>query len=211
MITNRFNKTVVIPTKVVSGKFQYFYGGPLPKLRDGTIFDLVVPEQAIEDKTFLGVIENSHFEELLSKDKTIYAAVSSSQVPTNLRDSAFSMGSLNLDPVIASFFNDARFVKIVLDEPLYLQLRGTKQGRLKPVKCTIPDLNEKAISLNHAYRLVSEAFEPQRISHVGNVFQKMLFIDSNKRCFLLDDLRSDFEAKYEHSLEPTRSQEAEGN
>lgn len=201
---------MVIPAKLISGEFQYFYGGPLPKIRDGTIIDLVVPEHAIEDKTVLGVLENRHFEELLPKGVTLYAAVSQSQVPTDLKGRALSMDSLNLDPVTTSLFNDELFVEIELDEPLCIQLRGTKKGRLKPVKCTIPALKKKAVSLNHAYRQISEAFEPQRISHVGNVFQKMLFTDSNKRCFLLDDLRSYLEAKYEHNLEPTRSQEAEG-
>ena len=66
---------------------------------------------------------------------------------------------------------------------LRLTLRGTKKPQLLSVKCDIPALGKVANSLNHAYSLISEAYEIERISHIGNVFetvQKFVsIIDSN--------------------------------
>lgn len=200
---DRYDKTVVIPAKYVNGKFQYFYGGYLPEFQDGTIIDLVVPEYAIKDTDFLKVLNTGHSEVLLPKGETIYAAVSSRQIPERLRNLSLSIKSLiqgSVSTVIASLFPDSLFVEILLDEPLYLELRGTKHGRLKPVKCSIPSLKKEARSLNHAYYLISEIFEPDRISHAGSVFQKMMYIDSRTHCSTLDDLRNDLEARYEHIL-----------
>lgn len=151
MRPNRFDRTVVIPVRVVNGFFQYFYGGALPRLKERTIFDMIVPEWAIEDANFIKLLNVSHYKELLPKGAHIFAAVSPSQVPEDLRISALLLHSiikLNASPVIASMFPDSRFVEIVLEESLSLQLRGSKHGRLKPTKCTIPSLKKQAQSLN---------------------------------------------------------------
>ena len=78
----------------------------------------------------------------------------------------------------------------LLGGSLGIGLKGSKLGRLGPVKCIIPSLKEpRAESLNHAYRLVSEAFEPERISHAGNVFKKVVYVDLDGNCRSLEDLR----------------------
>lgn len=192
MRVDRYDKTVKIPARVVGGGFEYFYGGPLPELRDGTILDFSVPESAIEDTAFLKVLKTGTYEEILPKGAKVYAAVSSRHIPPALSNKTLSLKNYLLP--------DELFVEIVLEEPLKLQLRGTKPGRLKAAKCVIPTLNKKALSLNHAYRLISEAFEPDRISHSGNVFQKMMYIVPDKGCRLLDDLRGLFEASHEVGL-----------
>ena len=47
------NKTVSIPIRYANGKIEYFYGGKLPKLKDGVIGELILPAYAVEDKKFL--------------------------------------------------------------------------------------------------------------------------------------------------------------
>lgn len=196
-------KTVLVPTKIVNGNFYYLQGGELPKFRDGTIIDLIVPKDAIEDKTFLNKLESNDTAELLPKGLTVYASVSSSGIPQDLRDAACSMSFLlkgRIDTLVASLVPNTLFVEIMLEGPLSLQLRGTKHGRLKLVKCWIPSLNKEARSLNHAYFLISDKFEPQRYSHVGNVFQQIWYINSDKQFFPLEKLRTDVEERYEATL-----------
>lgn len=206
MRPDRFEKTVVIPLRVVKRQLHYLYGGPLPNLPDGTRCDLIVPLYAIEDKAFLAQLEASHVEDLLPQDANILAAVSSAQMPGHLTNRALSLkevcqhaGRRSTERVswdLTTQYPDSVFVQVVLKEPLRLELRGTKHGRLLPVRCAIPALEGKeAISLNHAYRLISEEFEPKRISHAGNVFHKMVYLD-HQGCFSsLDQLRAKFESQ----------------
>ena len=206
MRLNRDDKTVVIPVKWVKGEFQYFYSGKMPKLREGTIGDLVVPAEAVDDKEFLSQLSRAHdSQDLLPRDTTVYAAVSTQRIPKDLADIAKSGSSLfrgRLSSVTAAQFQDYLFVEIVLEEPLWIQLRGTKSGRLKPAKCRIPSLNMKAQSLNHAYQLISEAFEPQRMSHTGNVFDKILVAHPDgSDGVTLDSLRSTREARHASTLD----------
>lgn len=56
-----------------------------------------------------------------------------------------------------------------------LHLKGDKEPSLEDCKCRIPVLNADARSLNHAYTLLSTAFETHRISHSGNVFTHVFF------------------------------------
>jgi hypothetical protein len=202
---NRLGRTVVIPTRVVNGSLEYFYGGPLPKLRDGTVFDMIVPEWAIEDKSFLPMLQRHHYDVLLRDSSVVYCAVALDQVPEPLKKSTLTLESLVKGKVSArvpSMFPGKGFVPINLMERLELELRGTKLGRLKSAKCIIPALGQEAHSLNHAYRLISESFEPVRISHSGNVFNEMLYVDGKGQCFRLGELRDTLQSCYEGDLRP---------
>lgn len=65
----------------------------------------------------------------------------------------------------------------ILQTDLYLRMRGTRAPTLEGCGCFIPALEECARSVNRAYTLISTAFEPRRISHVANVFSKVLYED----------------------------------
>lgn len=68
---------------------------------------------------------------------------------------------------------------ILLEEQQILQ-RGTKTAKLLPCKCNIPSLHQEARSINHAYTLISQAFEPDRSSHTGNAFTKVFYFDNRR-------------------------------
>ncbi len=65
---------------------------------------------------------------------------------------------------------DRAFVAIYLEEPLKLRMSLGQRAELGPVHCVIPDIEVAADSLNEAYTRISEAFEPARRAHTGNVF-----------------------------------------
>ncbi len=90
-----------------------------------------------------------------------------------------------------------KLVEIRLHMTLILKLRGTKPPSLLDCECEIPSLRETdenfepAESLNHAYRLISTAFEPHRRSFGGSVFLKILIPPQaeNDKWTRLGDLR----------------------
>lgn len=48
---------------------------------------------------------------------------------------------------------------------------------------------QTAVSLNHAFTLLSERYEKHRLSHTGNVYERFFYEESDKRWYPLDDLR----------------------
>jgi len=90
-------------------------------------------------------------------------------------------------------------VEVQLQEVLKLRLRGSKTPALCACKCKIPCLEDtEAVSLNHAYTLISSHFETKRISHSGNVFQLGWWHnEKQKKWISLDDLRTARQAEHE--------------
>jgi hypothetical protein len=72
---------------------------------------------------------------------------------------------------------------------LKLQVRGDQEARLCPCVCAIPSLDKKAQSLNHAFTLISEAYETLRRSHSGNVFERVYAQDKTNKWVSLDEIR----------------------
>lgn len=68
------------------------------------------------------------------------------------------------------------FIEIILDAPQIITLRGAKKGRLKDCPIYIPALlDNSAKSINHAYKIIVQKFEPWRRSTTANVFQKVFY------------------------------------
>jgi hypothetical protein len=57
-----------------------------------------------------------------------------------------------------------------------------------------------AISLNHAFTMLSKAYEKHRISNTGNVYSRVFYQDRNKHWYPLDDLRTGVQAEGERKL-----------
>lgn len=55
MFLGKDAKTVKIPVRIVNGQVKYFYGGNLPKIKDGIIGELILPEYGIVDDLFLEI------------------------------------------------------------------------------------------------------------------------------------------------------------
>ena len=92
---------------------------------------------------------------------------------------------------------DGGFIEIALQQPQGLKLRGKKKALMLPCRVEIPALPEEpAASINHACTLISESFEPWRLSHTGNVFFKVYVQDvSSGEWLSLDALRKRAEAR----------------
>jgi hypothetical protein len=65
---------------------------------------------------------------------------------------------------------------ITLLQPLALAAPDARRARLESARCWIPALEREAASVNEAYSLLSQHFEPDRRSHTANVFHSVYFV-----------------------------------
>jgi hypothetical protein len=185
-------RTARVPFRVVDGQLMYFYGGPLPSLRDGAMGDLVLPASAIVLDDVRKKLLREAVVPLLAASTLLLVRISNKSIPPALATRCHEQTLVG--------GGRTHCVRVVLKEPLSIRWRGTKLGSLEPAKCDIPVLpRRKAESLNHAYRLVSEAFEPHRRSHSANVFQEVFYQAGSRWC-PLEELRGIAESDLESSL-----------
>ena len=183
-------KVIRIPVRVgKNGKIEYFYGGTLPVLMEGTIGDLVVPAWSIAEEKEAFRLQQEHIVPLLPSGSIVRLVVDHRHTPDDLRG--------HLKKGIQRGSRNPMGVEVILQEKLMLRLRGTKPATLQDATCCVPSLKQEAKSLNHAYHLVSEKFEPQRRSHSANVFRVGYYVDSKDRWISLDRLRNTAEASVE--------------
>ena len=184
-------KKVMIPIQVRNGKICYFYGEELPRIMDGAIGDLILDVAMVEDPEKVKVFQFEKEVTLFNKDTKLMFGISNKSIPKDRVGQATT-----LKKVIAPVYN--HYVAVVLQEELKLKLKGTKKAALVKCKCNIPALEKDASSLNHAYTLLSREFEPDRISHGGNVFLNCYYYDEDNFWRNLDDKRETHMASFEY-------------
>lgn len=189
-------KTVRIPVRILThGRIDYLHGGPLPKMKEGTIGDLVVPERSITEKEDVYRLQQEKLVQFLPSGSVVKFAVNGRHAPAELKQ--------HLEDIATLGMKKSHAVPVILDKmALALRLRGTKLATLERVTCWIPSLEIRAQSLNHAYRLISEQFEPRRISHTGNVFE-LGYCKPFDRWVSLDALRKTITARSEMQFSRT--------
>lgn len=170
---DQYEKTIHIPFCIRAGRIEPLDGVPLPRLREGTVGHITISADAFEKEE-----ETTRFEGearaagLPAGTELLFNMMSRLGWPNHLAEHA---RSLTLNEV--SGWLRGRYVSATLLDPLEIQLRGTKKPVLRPARCRIPSIGKEANSINHAYTLISEQFEPERMSHTANVFQKVFFRD----------------------------------
>jgi hypothetical protein len=194
VIPDPYAKTTLVPVKVINGKLQFFYGGEIPKLKEGTICDLIVSSYAIEDERELALLGRERVESFIEDGNSLMAQV----YVKNANDlDQELMRSLKKVPCKLASLSTSRFVEIKLSEDLNIKLRSIKKAELLDCECKIPSLPHlEPKSINHAYTLISQNYEKHRRSHAGNVFDKVFYHD-DELWRPLADLRDSFEARNE--------------
>lgn len=165
MIPDPFGKTVKIPIKIVNGSPCLELGERLPELEDGTLGDLIVPAYAFKNQKDFAKFMEEESVFFLKNGTILVAQIDSRYVPKELEKSVLYDCKGMCGPG----------VEFVLCEEQEIRTRGTKNAALKKCECRIPALEKTALSINHAYSLISQAYEAHRISHTGNVFAKVFF------------------------------------
>lgn len=191
---------VRVPVRVTdTGNLEFFYGGPMPKLRVGTVADLVVPAYAIENTYQLELLQRIDELEALPKGTPLAVMVSVRSLPKLRQDRRTHV--VQLEGNHPSHLSGEHWVRATLQEPLKVCIRGAQVAELSACRVCIPALERTADSVNEAYTRISEVFEPQRRSHTGNVFAKVCYWDKLRGCWrLLGDRRDELLGEAEQTL-----------
>jgi hypothetical protein len=189
-IPNQFHRRMAhLPVRIVDGEIRFLYGQERLHLKDGAVGTLVIAEQAVHNKGVSELFSRREEEKVLGAGAVLAAHVASTGVPDDRRIWLEGHEVREIGPGV--------FVEIKLMADLSLRLHGSKRPSLSPCRCLIPGLDgTEASSVNQAYTLISEEFEPQRRSHTGNVFQKVAF-QRKGRWLPLEELRRDVEKQIE--------------
>jgi hypothetical protein len=178
----RFERHLRIGIQFDGDRFVLLDGSPLPALSKNAIAELIVAPEAILNSVVRARFLEDRAVRILEKDSHVFFGVSPAMIG-DLRAKGL------LSSLVLEINSDYWFVECKLDAPLMLQVRGDQEARLSTCPCTIPALEKSAESLNHAFTLISEAFETKRRSHSGNVFERVYTQVTAGKWQSLDELR----------------------
>ena len=196
-------KNIRIPVRLVDGYWELLYGGPV-KVKDGSIGELHVSRDQIEDEVFLKSLTEKRLIRILDQGTELRVALSIREpLPEPLNKLLVQQDKMDWDRT-AKISVDSRFVIIHLGGPndpqtrrgeknggLWLTLEGMEPRGLESSEVILPEVLklDPAISVNHAFTLLSEYFEPWRKAHTGSIYERVFYRETNSRWYRVGDLR----------------------
>ena len=181
-----------IPVKVENGKLLLRSGAPLPDFHENAEGELRIAASDLIDPQQIPLFLEECSKPFLSAHSSLVAEVKREGVPEPLRKHL--VGIKQAGRYLTG-------VPFTITADLEIILIAGKNGRLKDCPCHIPSLDRVAASINEAYTRISEAYEPARRSHTGNVFSKVFSTHSG--CQSLNRLRADLEKNWNSSNQNT--------
>ena len=178
----RFQKHLRIGIRFDGARFVLLNGNPLPALKKDCVAELVLAPECVQDANLRASLTGQKSIVLLKEGSVVLCGVSRTMI-----DDIFAEGLNPSGP--SPIHSTYSFVEVKLDADLWLQVRGDQEARLSPCPCNIPALNKDAKSLNQAFTLISEAYETKRLSHSGNVFERVYAQDERGKWQNLDEFR----------------------
>ena len=162
--------TTTLPIEFVDGKIQLKDGGKLPKIKNGAKAEITIPSF---------YIENSELKKQYNKEELFTFFKNGTELYVEMYIKNFN----DLDEKMKSLpfhFENRHLVKIILKDELKIKHRGTKYPRLESCPVNVVGFDLEAKSLNEIYSKLSQIYENHRMSHTGNVFDKIYFKDGKK-------------------------------
>jgi hypothetical protein len=207
------DKRVSIPVRRVGNKWEYFYGGDVP-VREGTPGELKVDLAAITDERFSQRLTAEVSIKILGEGAKLLVALSDPKAPPHTPSIPKGISALDLPA------GTTRMETVVIgpekpvpaaqaDGPpkpeaggLWLVFKGLNKTEIRGSTIRLPEVagHKVAISLNHAYTVLSELIETQRISHTGNIYTKVFYREESGRWYPIDDLRWGAQGEVEQKL-----------
>jgi hypothetical protein len=162
-------RTTKIPAIPTGGKLiNQITRLPVVEIADDAPCEITVRTNRVTDLALVEVLADKTEIVLLPSDTVLLAQVNCEHTPQDLKKLATRPSGLSAN-------TPGHFVEIQIKTELKMQFRGSKSPQLRPCICFIPSTNETGTSINHAYSLISIAFEPKRRAHTGNVFEKVFY------------------------------------
>jgi hypothetical protein len=201
-----------IPVKFVDGIWECSYGGVVPVLPD-TPGELIIERTSIADKLFLEKMEAKSRHKVLDQGVKLLVSLrvkNTSKIPKYKYRHLVPYDKVKETigkKLIEKFkFLDFHFIPIYIDKPnadqarklqtessgLWLLTQGPEAIGLESTTIKLPKdvWKEPVASLNHAFTKLSEIYEPWRISHTGNIYTRILYMEKDKKWYPLDLLRN---------------------
>lgn len=180
-------KKIKIPVKIENGRITYLGEDILLKLNNNIKAELHVSENAIKDFDLRSKFLDSEIIPVLKPPQILLVEMQNKSVSDKIQDYFYQVRS--------KYKIHNRFLaEVELLSPLYIEFFKHKKSTFRPCKLNIPFINKEALSLNHAYTLLSEEIETYRRSHTSNVFERVYFHKDNS-WYPLQVLREEFEQK----------------
>jgi hypothetical protein len=185
------SKTIKIPVIIKNG--QIIPTDPGLNLKDRTIGELTILATSVPDEKKRQELLATVKIEIVPPDTMLLALMKpysdfgaflnpdvKDTLPPELMEHAFNpreRGENIVGPIDGGIL-----IPFIIRMPLKMELRGgSKTARLDFCHCDIVTLQKEAGSVNHAYTVLSEVYEPRRMSHTGNVFTKIYYLNVHKR------------------------------
>lgn len=216
-------KVLHLPFIVSNGQIVLEYSGDVP-LAEGTRGDLVVKASSIPDEALIARYTERHIVRLLPEGTELLVMLSNNRpffLPQELESELKERADVTAQ--LGKWFQGGRrsatpsFVSITLgpllpwqavpDDSgtggLWLELEGNRSVGLLSSGIILPktvQVEGQVKSLNHAFTVLSETFEPQRISHTGNVYESVLYRETDDLWYPLKLFRDGHIADKEHEI-----------
>lgn len=198
-------RRLTLPIQKVNGQWEMIHGGGIP-LPDGTFADISIDLDTVQDETFKILITQELSAKVLPMGTTLYVALTDRQtcsdVKLDIPSNHWPEGSTRFEPVTLG----PTSIKCpdLFDENggLWIRHIGLDHCELRSSTILLPEGFPTAVarSLNHALTLLSEHYEVHRISHTGNVYDKIYYQETNNEWLPLSVLRDGVAKRAEESL-----------
>lgn len=196
-------KMIRVPVSLVQGRWEFLYGGAV-KVKEGACGELHLDKMYFTDQKFLKALTEKKRISVLEAGVELLVALTVKSV----LDKALTSYLLPYDDTphdhTSKISVDTRFVSIRLGGPtaaqinkklekggLFLMLEGMEPRAIESGMVYLPDVTGlgSADSLNYAFTRLSEMFEPWRKAHTGSIYERIFYLDKDKRWYPLKDLR----------------------
>jgi hypothetical protein len=179
----QYEKRLRVAVRFDGTQFALLDGSPLPAIAKDAVCELVLRPEQLQNPDDRDRFVRDEVFPILTQGSTVLLGVS----PHSVGDPK-ALG-LICNPQEIGVQTEYWLVEVRLKQDLKIRIRGDQEAKLEPCSCLIPSLERDATSVNHAFTLISETYETERLSHTGNVFERAYTSVGPKRWQTLDDLR----------------------
>lgn len=199
----RAAQRIRIPVRYVDGHWELGYGGAI-KVKNGSIGELTVSREQV-DPDLLKTLTAKRWVKILDEGTELRLALTvRTQLAPNLDKAIVPNTRVPLGSA-GKLSDETRFVPVWLGPTtkaqakrkestggLWLALEGAEPRALESSAVSLPEALgvDPAISVNHAFTVLSEKFEPWRLSHTGSIYERVFYREPDNFWYPLDDLRT---------------------
>ena len=205
---------ITLPVKRVGDRWEFLYGGDIPVV-DGVQANLTISTHQINDEQFLARVNQDVRVKVLNQGTRLLIALNDKNDNQSLGGKwhgalpvRLPPGTTRLEEVFLGERKEQKSAELN-DEVdadqhggLWLRIRGLNKSELISSSIVLPEelQDDNAISLNHAFTILSKKYETHRLSNTGNVYTQVFYQEKNGRWYPLSDLRSGVMDDVERSL-----------